>query len=44
MQDASRQMMMHNMTINLNMLGALVENIIMRNLNSTTIVTMYDSR
>ena len=44
MQDASRQMMTHKMTINLNMLGALMENIIMRNLNSTTVVTMYDSR
>ena len=43
-QDASRQMMMHKMTINLNMLGALMENIIMRNLNSTTVVTQYDSR
>ena len=44
MKDASRQMMMHKMTINLNMLGALMENIIMRNLNSTTVVTIYDSR
>jgi hypothetical protein len=37
-------MMTHKMTINLNMLGALMENIIMRNLNSTMVVTMYDSR
>ena len=43
-QDTGKQMMTHKMTINLNMLSALMENIIMRNLNSITIVTMYDSR
>ena len=37
-------MMTHKMTINLNMLGAFMENIIMRNLNSTTVVKMYGSR
>ena len=37
-------MMRHEITINLNMLCALIENIIMHNLNSITIVTMYDSR
>ena len=43
-QDTGKQMMTHKMTINLNMLSALMENIIMHNLNSTMAVTMCDNR